>query len=217
MKNSVLKYILGISISAISALILLLTGMQKLNAADRGLDKLKQFLTGSFSNSEQALADSSYYDITLHMCPIWDHTDEAWFYVEQSETIVPHRPFRQQIYKIEALDDSTFVCKVFIFNNPELFVGRWNEPDFFNHFDYSIISPLTGCDIILHFKNNILHGRSEQGTCVTKYRGASYVTTEIVITTDKFLSWDRGFDEHGNQIWGKNQGGYDFRRLKKEN
>jgi hypothetical protein len=41
-------------------------------------------------------------------------------------------------------------------------------------------------------------------------RGASYATSEVVITDEQLLSWDRGWDANGKQVWGAETGGYIF-------
>jgi len=50
--------------------------------------------------------------------------------------------------------------------------------------------------------------------CPSELRGAKYATSEVTISKNGFVSWDRGFDENGNQVWGAEYGGYDFLRVK---
>jgi len=43
---------------------------------------LAELMTGSFSSSKQAQSDSTYYDITLHMYPIWTAQEGDWLKME---------------------------------------------------------------------------------------------------------------------------------------
>ena len=45
--------------------------------------ELFELMQGSFDSKNQSLTDSNYYDITLHMYPIWDNQGN-FLYVEQS-------------------------------------------------------------------------------------------------------------------------------------
>jgi hypothetical protein len=49
--------------------------------------------------------------------------------------------------------------------------------------------------------------------CRSSLRGAAYATSEVRIDPDGIESWDRGFDPHGNQVWGATAGPYVFRRM----
>jgi hypothetical protein len=33
-----------------------------------------------------------------------------------------------------------------------------------------------------------------------------------MIDRDKMITWDRGFDENSNQVWGATKGGYVFKK-----
>jgi len=39
------------------------------------MKELKSLMTGSFDSSQQAKEDSTYFDISLHMYPIWENRD----------------------------------------------------------------------------------------------------------------------------------------------
>jgi hypothetical protein len=45
-------------------------------------------------------------------------------------------------------------------------------------------------------------------------KGASYATSEVVIYSDKLISWDRGWNDEGKQVWGAQKGGYVFLKQK---
>ena len=42
-------------------------------------------MTGTFSTAVQATEDPEFFDLSLHIKPIWtDRTDGRWLYVEQA-------------------------------------------------------------------------------------------------------------------------------------
>lgn len=56
-------------------------------------------------------------------------------------------------------------------------------------------------------------GRTEGNGCASELRGAAYATSEITLTASEMVSWDRGFNSAGKQVWGAPTGGYRFKRL----
>jgi hypothetical protein len=56
-------------------------------------------------------------------------------------------------------------------------------------------------------------GSTPDDACKSDFRGASYATPEVVVSEDLMVSWDRGWDASGEQVWGATGGGYRFRRV----
>lgn len=50
--------------------------------------------------------------------------------------------------------------------------------------------------------------------CSSRLRGSSYATSEVVIEPDRLMSWDRGYDDQDQQVWGATEGGYVFVKTK---
>ena len=63
----------------LSALVLILSALHTGQAqpADKDLDRLSHFMAGSFKSAEQAATDTAYFDISLHMTPIWIHRTDG--------------------------------------------------------------------------------------------------------------------------------------------
>jgi hypothetical protein len=49
--------------------------------------------------------------------------------------------------------------------------------------------------------------------CCSELRGSSYATADIVIKKDRVVSWDRGWNADGEQVWGPDSGGYIFKKM----
>lgn len=199
MKNSLLSL----------AILLLAT----LTSAQNGEAHLRNLMTGSFNSSLQAAADSDFYDITLHMYPVWEESGKEWLYVEQAVTAMQDRPYRQRMYLIEELAPDSFRSVVFTLDSAERFIGKWEEPGFFDQFDESILTEREGCAV--HLKNISpfkYEGSTIGDSCKSTLRGATYATSRVSMDPDAIISWDQGFDVDGNQVWGAEKSGYVFDR-----
>lgn len=103
------------------------------------MNALQTLMTGSFDSSEQATSDDSYYNISLHMYPIWTSKDGHWLYVEQALNSNQNKPYRQRIYQLEKLENGKFSSKVYTLENPKEAIGKWERPGYFDQFDTSIL------------------------------------------------------------------------------
>jgi CpeT protein len=183
------------------------------------LAELGSFMQGSFSSAQQARDDQEFLDIRLHMARIWpDRTDGTYLYVEQATAQALDRPYRQRVYRVTSLSPLSFKSEVFELPGSaeeiqKNFAGKWQEPQAFSSVTPDALRPRTGCHIILNWQSTgVFSGSTEDRKCPSELRGASYATSEVTIDSEKLVSWDRGFDANGKQVWGAVKGGYIFRR-----
>lgn len=182
--------------------------------SQRDVEALVEYMAGSFSSKEQAEKDSSYFNIELEMVQIWkDRTDGPWIYIEQAVAETKDKPYRQRVYQIKQRSDGKIESIVYSIPDPLRFAG-----DYKKEFSLLRITPDSlllkeGCEVVLYRADD---GYFEGGTidknCSSDLRGASYATSEVMINRDKMITWDRGFDEKGNQVWGAAEGGYIFKK-----
>ena len=189
--------------------------------AQNYMDYLVDYMVGSFSSAEQAEKDTNYFNIELEMVQIWkDRTDGPWIYVEQAVAENKDKPYRQRVYQLKNRADLRIESIVYTIPDPLRFAG-----DYIKEFPLLRITPdsLTlreGCDVVLYMDDNgYFEGTTVDKNCSSDLRGASYATSEVIIYKDKLISWDRGFNKNGEQVWGATEGGYIFKkrlnRLKK--
>ncbi|MBV7270018.1 chromophore lyase CpcT/CpeT [Winogradskyella luteola] len=180
---------------------------------DKELKELFSLMQGSFNSEVQSQVDSSYYNISLHMYPIWEEKGN-FLYVEQALNRMQDRPYRQRIYEVTRISDSTFSSAVYKLDVDSLWIGKWKTPKAFDSISLRDIALKEGCEVILkriapkHFV-----GETGDNTCVSTMRGASFARSEVEILEDKIMSWDRGFDAEGNYVWGAEKGAYIFNKL----
>ncbi|GAB4578404.1 MAG: hypothetical protein Fur0022_11390 [Anaerolineales bacterium] len=190
---------------------------KKKTTTDEDLKLLASWMAGAYSNQEQARGAETYAFIYLHIFPMWkDRTDGYWFYVEQAMADQLDHPHRQRVYHLSRVNKDLMESKIFALQDPTPFVRAYENPATLKDLteDQLIIRP--GCSIILRRINAESFAGSTLGEgCPSEMRGAMYTTSQIVINETRMISWDRGFDRSGKQIWGATMGGYIFTKLQK--
>lgn len=183
---------------------------EKVNEKD--LLELKNRMQGFFTSEEQAKSDSDYYNIHLHMSPIWESDkDGYWLYVEQAVAAALKKPYRQRIYHVYMQDETTLVSKVYEINSPLRFAGAYANKALLKDVSKDSLIDRQGCAIYLRKdKEGNFSGSTPGKDCLSSLRGSTYATSEVVIHKDKLVSWDRGWDKDDKQVWGAEKGGYQF-------
>jgi len=183
------------------------------DSASLNLNMLVTWMTGSFNSEQQSKADSSYFNINLEMYPIWtDHTDAHWIYVEQSVAGSEDKPYRQRIYQV--IDqDSVFISNIFKIPSHEKFVNQFGNKVIFEMLDPSDLIMLRGCGVTLKANDTFFTGSTGIKTCPSELRGAVYATSNVLVSEKQLISWDRGFNSDGEQVWGAVKGAYVFDKI----
>ena len=188
--------------------------------------KAASWMTGSFTSAAQAQRDPDFMVINLHMSPMWtDRTDGFWFYVEQATAATPEKPYRQRVYRVWNLDDGLVQSDVYeLPGDPLRFAGAWQNPALLADLRPDQLVAREGCSITLREKTTTFDGgkavQFEGGTegagCESSLRGASFATSEVILTEGEMRTWDRGWKASGEQAWGSVNGPYVFVRIPKQ-
>ena len=186
----------------------------KNNSGNKGsLSELQQLMTGQFDSQAQSVADTTYYNITLKMIPIWKSTGEHWLYVEQAVASMQDKPYRQRVYKLMDNGAGNFVSLVYTLESPKDWIGKWKTPDDFDMIKPEDLTEREGCGVFLKkVGKNLYKGSTKDKDCTSTLRGASYASSIVTISDKQILSWDQGFDDKGEQVWGATKGGYIFQK-----
>jgi len=179
------------------------------------VNKLVTMMEGSFSSKEQSKSDSDYYDIRLHMKRIWPEISSAYYlYVEQAVASAQEKPYRQRVYRITNTYEGRFESAVYTLKDPLRFAGEWKKENPLSDLTPDSLTSREGCSVILTLMNeDTYEGSTEGNNCESDLRGAKYATSEVKISKDGIISWDRGYDAEGKQVWGAEKGGYIFKRV----
>lgn len=182
------------------------------DATSARLNALYDTMTGSFDSSAQADTDPEYYNIVLHMAPIWTDKPGYYLYVEQAVAGDQQNPYRQRVYKLEE-QGRKLVSRVYELPDPKQFIGAHEAPARFASISPSNLVEKVGCAVYLKpDKLGVYRGETKKKSCKSSLRGATYATSRVSIGSSFVQSWDRGFNEEDEQVWGATKGGYLFFR-----
>ena len=178
------------------------------------LDLLTEWMTGTFSSAAQAAEDPEFFAVSLHMTPIWtDRQDGRWLYIEQAVSDAPDRPYRQRVYLVDEVAPGLFETRVHTLPDPVSVIGAWRTDAPLNDLNPDDLEEREGCSIVLRRRDETFIGSTLAWLCSSSLRGASYATSDVMITPDGMVSWDRGFAEDQKQVWGSVDGGYVLDRI----
>jgi hypothetical protein len=174
-----------------------------------------QWMTGSFSSRAQAMRDTNYFDIRLEMKPIWLHrSDGYWLYVEQAVATHLDKPYRQRVYHLTEQADGSVRSDIYTIPDPLRFAGAWREQDPLGGLTPDSLSIKEGCEVILkRVSDDTFRGGTVGQACPSTLKGASYATSDVRLTENRLVSWDRGFGSDGKPVWGAQKGGYVFEKV----
>ncbi len=188
----------------------------------RDVSEATALMTGAFTSYEQSRRDPEYFEIQLHMTPIWPERSSPnvrWLYVEQAMSEALDKPYRQRIYRVtNGSLPSTVVSEVYELPGGPAgaarYAGMWRTPEAFALLNASQLSKREGCEVHLRrIGKNVFEGGTEGSLCESKLRGATYATSIVQMNKDGLTTWDQGFDAAGKQVWGAVKGPYEFRRM----
>ena len=198
-----------ILLSAIALFIGCKPTQDKSSSNSKEMDELVNIMQGSYSSEKQSIVDTSYFNISLRMVPIWKNKGH-YLYVEQAMFKKQEKPYRVRIYKLTQKGDS-FVSEIHTLKNEKDWIGKWKTPEAFDNLSENDIELKQGCEVTLkRIAKNKFAGQTGYKTCPSELRGASYATSKVTVTENEILSWDQGFDKTDKQVWGAEKGGYHF-------
>ena len=176
---------------------------------------LADYLSGEFDSSQQASENPQYYSISLVTCPVQaPDLGEQVLYVEQASMDSLDQPYRQRLYVLHGDSEAgTAGTTIYELADPYGAVGLCDD-DEVAEFESDDASEREGCGVELTWDadDETFEGGTVGQDCSSNLGGASYATSEIVLTGDVIESWDRGFDASDVQVWGATAGAYVFER-----
>lgn len=176
------------------------------------LNELVTIMQGHYSSEKQSVADTSYFNISLRMVPIWKNKG-YYLFVEQALFKKQDKPYRVRIYKL-VQDGDKLISQIYTLKNEKEWIGKGNTPEAFESLTENDIELKQGCEVVLkRIDKNKFVGQTGEKTCPSELRGASYATSKVTVLENQILSWDQGFDKEGKQVWGAEKAGYIFEKL----
>lgn len=179
----------------------------------RALEALASTMVGSYTSAVQAAEDTSYFNIELEMVRVWPkRKDGVWLYVEQAAAKSKEKPYRQRVYHVQQVNDSTFTSDILSIKSGDTLYGAYKDPILLERLRMDSLVMIEGCTITLHHRGRTYVGSTDGRTCSNAWGKATYATSEVTIAPGLMVSWDRGYNDADEQVWGAEKGGYRFVR-----
>ncbi|WP_298144423.1 chromophore lyase CpcT/CpeT [Flavobacterium sp.] len=179
----------------------------------KAFKNLVEIMQGHYTSELQSKKDSTYFNISLRMTPIWK-SKGAFLYVEQAMASKQDKPYRVRIYKLSERPDGKIVSEIYTLKDEKAWIGKYTDPTLFDALSEADLELKSGCEVVLErVSKNTFRGSTGEKSCPSELRGASYATSKVTVTKNSILSWDQGFDAAGKQVWGAEKGGYEFLKV----
>ncbi len=185
------------------------------------LERLATWMTGTFSSAAQARSTPGYAEARLTAVPIWkDRADGPWLFLAQAETATPgdghftSLDVRLRVFQLLHVGDSLFECRSFAVPDEAKAIFTWKAAVPLPDVTPAQLKPLKGCSLILRRVDvGTFQGSTLGSACESASEGTAYVTTELTVTPNDLIWWERAYDERHKQVWGSEKGPYELGRL----
>jgi hypothetical protein len=116
-------------------------------------------------------------------------------------------PYRQRLCVTRDNGDRRVASDVYTIYDDEMWVGRCSRGETAT-FTPAQVSLRQTCTVYLIQDGDGFEGGTDGERCCSHLGGADNPVSEATLTRTEALSWDRGFDSSGNQVWGVKAGPY---------
>jgi CpeT protein len=176
---------------------------------------LARYLAGDFSNQKQAYTDpKTYAHIRVFFRPLpLDFFDTIGFYSEQTYDYDLWSPYRQGVHRFIEQEDSIYI-ENYSLNDPLRYAGAGRNLDILKTITPDGLQRRYNCSMIFRREGNLFRGNVEGKCCLIERNGLqTYLVSEVELTENTFVSWDRGMDVNTHeQVWGSAAGALKFEK-----
>lgn len=185
------------------------------------VERVVAHLVGVMDTSAQAAANSDKTNVRMTTCRVRTRGDinssSVYLYQEQALNNSLDRPYRQRFLEITLGDrQDVVVSHTYKLDRAELWNGFCDRPLAERVIDGDRLGK-PSCSVFLQPLVSVYIGRTQPGGCPTNFRGAVTITNRIILHDRGMDTWDRGFDAEGQQVWGAEATGYQYRWFDKGN
>lgn len=177
---------------------------------------LAHWIAGDFSNQQQAFEDAkNYAHIHVFFRPLpWDFFGGIGFYSEQVYDYDLWRPYRQGVHRFIDRGEDIYI-ENYSLQNPMFYAGAGRELSILRSIKPDKIDRRYHCSMIFQRRGNLFRGRVEGNSCfIEKYGKKTYLVSDVELTENTFVSFDRGLDvDNHEQVWGSTAGALKFVKI----
>ena len=158
MKNMIFTLVVAMSFLSITTFAKNNKSKFAVNNHSTKISNKTQMLVDFMESQFSGVSQNDGNNLALSSAPIWKNKKDGagkWIYVEQASSENVAHPFRQKVYNVAQINDSTFVTAVYNLPNSENHVGEWKSENALASISPADLDFKKGCDVFLVFyKNN---------------------------------------------------------------
>lgn len=178
---------------------------------------LAQWMAGDFSNRKQSTANpKDYAHIRVFFRPLpWDFFSGIGFYSEQVYDYDLWNPYRQGVHRFVSQKDQVYI-ENYSLKDGLLYAGSGRNRDILQTITPESIARRYQCSMVFKAQGNKFFGGVEPGNkCIVTRNGCkTYLVSEVELTENTWISWDRGMDINTHEhIWGSAIGPLKFEKI----
>ncbi|KAL6175135.1 hypothetical protein ACLB2K_051778 [Fragaria x ananassa] len=180
-------------------------------------------LSGEKFSKDQAARDPDhYFNIRFSSCPAAEMVDGSKvLYFEQAFWRSPQKPFRQRFYMVKPCPKE-LKCDVevssYAIRDAEEYKNFCDRSKDQRPLPEEVIGDIAEHLTTVHLKRCergkrcLYEGSTPPASFPNLWNGASYCTSELaILKNNEIHSWDRGYNDEGNEVWGPKEGPYEFK------
>ncbi|MEL7038183.1 MAG: chromophore lyase CpcT/CpeT [Cyanobacteria bacterium J06592_8] len=194
------------------------------NTTGRQVLEVVTYLTGVMDTSTQAEAVPGMPSVRMTTCVVkvqdaeemTQRSPSIFLYQEQAITKTLNLPYRQRFLQISPSADGQKVeSATFVPRNKQAWVGFCRQPLSERLVNVEDLGDYR-CSVFLEPTGSQYIGQTQTEGCPANYKGIVTVTNKIILNADGMETFDRGYDQKGNQIWGSENHPYRYQRVESE-
>lgn len=184
-----------------------------------------QSLIGQKYSRDQASRDpDNYFNIRMLTCPAAEMVDGSnVLYFEQAFWRTPQKPFRQRFYMVKPCPKE-LRCDVelssYAIRDVEEYRNFCDRPKDQRPLPEEVLGDIGEHLATIYLnrcergKRCLYEGSTPPGGFPNSWNGATHCTSELaIVKNNEIHTWDRGYDDDGNQVWGVKEGPYEFKSV----
>lgn len=188
----------------------------------------KNSIQGRFSSYPQTLVDTTKSDVLIRTKYLYQKNGYDYFYTQQGEWFKEtFYPYRQRIYKTKN-EGTHILLEIHTINVPYTILTDTPKQHPTFQMDTSLldnpnilIEKKPGCDIHIvkvweKDGTPILYGSTNENDCVATFNGSTYTQVNFLILPNSLISWERGYNDKNEQVWGPKESPYLFMKVSKD-
>ena len=183
------------------------------STAEDDVLRIANWLVGSFDKRAQFETNREAGLVRMVGRPIQDPVvfdDGIYMYLEL-RFANEDGPYRQRVFKLRK-GGRRLRLEAFRID-PQLLIPLSSEPQMLSQLAPGDLTRESGCDITLERRGDGYEGGTDLRACRSDWRGSSYMTSTMRITSELVVILDRAYDDRGVQTFGPAKGdGHEFRR-----